>query len=375
MDDQSRNLILATALSFLVLLGWFVLGPILFPGAFPTPEETAPATQTAPQAATPTPRRRPRPAPPRRRRPRRRRPPRSRARRCWRRPRACRSGPPASRARSRSSAAASTTSRSATTPSPSTPGSPTVTLLQPPGVEHAYYARYGWTPWAPLTAADVPAPDTVWTVESGEELSETTPGHAPLGQRQGPHLPPDPRHRRELHVHRHPVGGERDRRRGEAQPLRHPRPPGDAARSEELLHPARRLPRHERERGRPRPAQPVQVQGGDGLRPGRGRERPGLEHGRDRERLDRLHRPLLAVDPHPEGRPGLHRRRPLQPGDRHLPLRHAPARHDRRAGRHRVRRHLALRRGEGMGDPARLPGDPRASSASSTRSTGAGSSS
>ncbi|WP_297976006.1 membrane protein insertase YidC, partial [uncultured Amaricoccus sp.] len=52
MDDQSRNLILATALSFLVLLGWFVLGPILFPDAFPT-EEPAPATQTAPDATVP----------------------------------------------------------------------------------------------------------------------------------------------------------------------------------------------------------------------------------------------------------------------------------------------------------------------------------
>ncbi|WP_297977467.1 membrane protein insertase YidC, partial [uncultured Amaricoccus sp.] len=55
------------------------------------------------------------------------------------------------------------------------PGSPTVTLLQPPGVPNAYYARYGWTPWAPLSAADVPAPDTVWTVESGGELTEATP--------------------------------------------------------------------------------------------------------------------------------------------------------------------------------------------------------
>ena len=34
--------------------------------------------------------------------------------------------------------------------------------------------------------------------------------------------------------------------------------------------------------------------------------------GRERERLDRLHRPLLDVDPHPQRRPGLHRRRPLQ---------------------------------------------------------------
>ena len=61
MDDQSRNLILATALSFLVILGWFVLGPILFPNAFPPPTEqtdrrrteaTGRAAAPAPPAAT-----------------------------------------------------------------------------------------------------------------------------------------------------------------------------------------------------------------------------------------------------------------------------------------------------------------------------------
>ena len=60
MDDQSRNLILATALSFLVLLGWFVLGPILFPDAFPPPPrrprrppETAQDATTAARPAPP----------------------------------------------------------------------------------------------------------------------------------------------------------------------------------------------------------------------------------------------------------------------------------------------------------------------------------
>ena len=51
MDDQSRNLILATALSFLVILGWFVLGPILFPNAFPpVTEQTTTAGPGAPGA-------------------------------------------------------------------------------------------------------------------------------------------------------------------------------------------------------------------------------------------------------------------------------------------------------------------------------------
>ena len=48
MDDQNKNLILATVLSFLVILGWFVVGPMLFPAWFPT--ETA---TTAPLTALP----------------------------------------------------------------------------------------------------------------------------------------------------------------------------------------------------------------------------------------------------------------------------------------------------------------------------------
>ena len=42
MDDQNKNLILATVLSFLVILGWFLIFP---------PPETQPAPQT-PAAAT-----------------------------------------------------------------------------------------------------------------------------------------------------------------------------------------------------------------------------------------------------------------------------------------------------------------------------------
>ena len=55
MDDQSRNLILATALSFLVILGWFVLGPILFPERLPAAgEQTAPAAPAGQTAGEPT---------------------------------------------------------------------------------------------------------------------------------------------------------------------------------------------------------------------------------------------------------------------------------------------------------------------------------
>ena len=35
MDDQNKNLLLATALSFVVLMTWFFAGPMLFPDWFP----------------------------------------------------------------------------------------------------------------------------------------------------------------------------------------------------------------------------------------------------------------------------------------------------------------------------------------------------
>src|SRR5687767_10128526 len=138
MDDQSRNLILATALSFLVILGWFLLGPILFPDAFPPPTEaTAPQapTQTTDQPGTA-------PAP----------------------------EPAAAAPKSRQAALAESSRVQIRTARLSgslslkggriddlkltdyrvtiDPDSPLVTLLNPAGAPHAYYARYGWTPWA-----------------------------------------------------------------------------------------------------------------------------------------------------------------------------------------------------------------------------------
>ena len=46
MEDQNKNLILATVLSFLVILVWFIGGPMLFPSWFPA-EQTTPAELTA----------------------------------------------------------------------------------------------------------------------------------------------------------------------------------------------------------------------------------------------------------------------------------------------------------------------------------------
>ncbi|TPE50456.1 membrane protein insertase YidC [Amaricoccus solimangrovi] len=53
--------------------------------------------------------------------------------------------------------------------------SPDVTLLTPAGVAHAYYALYGWSPSGGLPASAVPGPATNWTVEGNDTLTETTP--------------------------------------------------------------------------------------------------------------------------------------------------------------------------------------------------------
>ncbi|NDR56944.1 membrane protein insertase YidC [Aliiruegeria sabulilitoris] len=165
MDDQNKNLILATALSFLVILVWFVVFPPEEPVA-PTNEVVVSETNTdasgsaiatVPQNADPT--------------------------------------------------AQSTTTQAA--PAVDVPrvqveterlsgsislaggriddlllmdyqetlddGSPNVRLLEPVGEALSYYALFGWAPGGGLEAADVPATDTIWTVESGSTLTSETP--------------------------------------------------------------------------------------------------------------------------------------------------------------------------------------------------------
>ncbi|WP_296426983.1 membrane protein insertase YidC [Yoonia sp.] len=53
--------------------------------------------------------------------------------------------------------------------------SATVRLLRPVGEPDAYFAAFGWTATEGLDAAAVPGPDTLWTVESGETLTPDTP--------------------------------------------------------------------------------------------------------------------------------------------------------------------------------------------------------
>ncbi len=55
------------------------------------------------------------------------------------------------------------------------PGSEEVTLLSPIGSERPYYAVFGWVPGGELANEDVPATDTIWTLESGSTLTPDSP--------------------------------------------------------------------------------------------------------------------------------------------------------------------------------------------------------
>ncbi|MEM1342230.1 MAG: membrane protein insertase YidC [Pseudomonadota bacterium] len=54
------------------------------------------------------------------------------------------------------------------------PDSPIVTLLSPIGSAHPYYALFGWAPGQGLTAESVPGANSIWSVESQGDL---TPGN------------------------------------------------------------------------------------------------------------------------------------------------------------------------------------------------------
>ncbi len=55
------------------------------------------------------------------------------------------------------------------------PGSETVQLLRPRGADGAYYALYGWAPGAGLSLETVPGPNTVWQLEGNEALTPESP--------------------------------------------------------------------------------------------------------------------------------------------------------------------------------------------------------
>ena len=172
MDDQNKNLILATALSFLVILGWF----ILFPPPEPDTTEVPPAeqtSQTAPEAETPS---------------------------------AVPSAPAADAGDATAGAGQGSAPQEAAADAPrveiDTPrltgsisllggriddlslkdyrvsldeSSEIVRMLKPVGEPGAYYALYGWAPGAGLTLDAVPGPNTEWRVEQGAVLGVDSP--------------------------------------------------------------------------------------------------------------------------------------------------------------------------------------------------------
>lgn len=161
MDDQNKNLILATALSFAVILVWFLLFP----------PQDQPQTTQQPPAATAT---------------------------------ATTAAPAAAPATTAATASEVATAAAADIPrlkiqTPRLEGaislqggriddlllkgypetlakdSPLVRLLTPVGDKHAYYVLYGWAPGGSLTESDVPNANTIWSVQGNDTLTPSTP--------------------------------------------------------------------------------------------------------------------------------------------------------------------------------------------------------
>jgi YidC/Oxa1 family membrane protein insertase len=159
MDDQNKNLILATVLSFLVILGWFVL--------FPPPESTvdpnatltavtdaqAPAAPAAP-AATATPAATAEPLP--------------------EAPRLTVDTPRLAGSISLLGGRIDDLSLK-TYRETLDPASPMVRLLSPVGQNQPYYAVFGWGPGTGMTADDLPGARTEWKIAKGGTLSPGQP--------------------------------------------------------------------------------------------------------------------------------------------------------------------------------------------------------
>ncbi len=160
MDDQNKNLILATALSFLVILGWV----FLFPPETPTQATDATATTTAETALTPT---------------------------TSDTVAADGIAPVETAVAAEAPRIAIETPRLKGTISLQggriddlklsdyretlDPNSDLVRLLSPVGGEFPYYALFGWQAEDGIAPEGVPTPDTLWSIESGETLTPETP--------------------------------------------------------------------------------------------------------------------------------------------------------------------------------------------------------
>ena len=158
MDDQNKNLILATGLSFLVILVWF----FLFPPPEPVVDPSAPAAITATDGTT---------AP-------------VVADAASVAPEAATAVPDAPRLTIDTPRLAGSISMLGgriddlslkTYHQTVDPTSPTVKLLKPVGEPGAYYALFGWIPGGTLAFEDVPGAKTEWTLAAGGTLSPDQP--------------------------------------------------------------------------------------------------------------------------------------------------------------------------------------------------------
>jgi len=166
MDDQNKNLILATALSFLVILVWFVLFPPPEPEPIaqipPTNEQVTPTPGVATPAVAPQ-------------------------------ADAVSSALPDPEAAPETEAARLPIETARLSGSISLlggriddlslndyrvslePDAEIVKMLSAVGTPNAYYALYGWAPGAGLAPEDVPGPNTEWSVASGAVLTTESP--------------------------------------------------------------------------------------------------------------------------------------------------------------------------------------------------------
>lgn len=164
MDDQNKNLLLATALSFLVLVVWFFLFPPSEQAPNPDPDAVATETLTPQTAAAPA-------AP------------------------VAGTGEPVVTAEQ--NAIADAPRITVDTPSligsislaggriddlrlkdyreTLDPDSPLVRLLSPIGTDAPYYTLQGWIPASGVTADQVPGPETIWALAEGETLTPQSP--------------------------------------------------------------------------------------------------------------------------------------------------------------------------------------------------------
>ncbi|MBS0125623.1 membrane protein insertase YidC [Thetidibacter halocola] len=162
MDDQNKNLLLATALSFAVILTWFVLFP---PPEPPVDQPVAATEQTAPAPSVAN------------------------------APSAAPGTTPAVEQAAQETANAPRlpidTARITGTISlrggriddlrlkdyrvSIEPDADIVQVLNPVGATSPYYALYGWAPGAGLAVEDVPGANTDWTLETGTTLTTEAP--------------------------------------------------------------------------------------------------------------------------------------------------------------------------------------------------------